>query len=278
MPFRDREWEDFQRDCSLFPAYTDYVFGVDTRPEVEDEPGLHPQIFQPYPPPPLPPTLPPRLHGLPPSAQYPPALNPASGATPSRRLRQPTTRPSPLKHESSVESSVASMISTPSPAPRVLSAPKSTPVSRPRRLLRPGELITDPLLVSLIDEQKRVGANAEVVRAWEIIRSEATPTTKTRWAAFLRDLSQRVAAIREEHRVRETARAKNGMQVEEQQRGVNGTKRNGVPGDLSRRGPGAGRQAVGSVWNNGTQVQHSPQSSEVLPGHMSRRTMSQFGV
>jgi hypothetical protein len=47
MPFRDKEWEDFQRDSDLFPAYTDYIFGIDTRVQVAQEPGLHPQIYPP---------------------------------------------------------------------------------------------------------------------------------------------------------------------------------------------------------------------------------------
>ncbi|KAF1849027.1 uncharacterized protein K460DRAFT_415467 [Cucurbitaria berberidis CBS 394.84] len=49
MPFRDGSWEDFQRDCALFPAYTDYIFGPDLRPEVTNEPGLHPMLFPPQP-------------------------------------------------------------------------------------------------------------------------------------------------------------------------------------------------------------------------------------
>jgi hypothetical protein len=47
MPFRDKDWEDFQRDCDFFPAYTDYIFGIDTRIQVAQEPGLHPQIYPP---------------------------------------------------------------------------------------------------------------------------------------------------------------------------------------------------------------------------------------
>ena len=53
MPFRDSAWEDLQRDYSIFPAYTDYLFGPDTRPHVADEPGLHPMIFPPVPPAPI---------------------------------------------------------------------------------------------------------------------------------------------------------------------------------------------------------------------------------
>jgi hypothetical protein len=45
MPFRDPEWEELQRDCDIFPAYTDYLYGPDTRLHVTQEPGLHPQIY-----------------------------------------------------------------------------------------------------------------------------------------------------------------------------------------------------------------------------------------
>ncbi|KAJ4404326.1 hypothetical protein N0V91_006020 [Didymella pomorum] len=81
MPFRDREWEDFLRDCEIFPAYTDFLFGVDMRAEVHNEPGLHPQIFDtqalPQPPPQsLPQPI--RLQGLPPPGQYPAAYDPGS--------------------------------------------------------------------------------------------------------------------------------------------------------------------------------------------------------
>jgi hypothetical protein len=84
MPFRDREWEDFQRDCDFFPAYTDYIFGVDTRPEVDDEPGLHPQIFDTqlqmqH----LPQVPPQRLYGLPPLVQYRAAYDPSRGGGPA---------------------------------------------------------------------------------------------------------------------------------------------------------------------------------------------------
>ncbi|KAH7383978.1 hypothetical protein BKA66DRAFT_570162 [Pyrenochaeta sp. MPI-SDFR-AT-0127] len=53
MPFRDLAWEDLQRDYDIFPAYTDYLYGPDTRPKVGDEPGLHPLIFSLYPPAPI---------------------------------------------------------------------------------------------------------------------------------------------------------------------------------------------------------------------------------
>ncbi|CAO2650217.1 Nn.00g015090.m01.CDS01 [Neocucurbitaria sp. VM-36] len=47
MPFRDEAWENLQRDCAIFPAYTDYLFGPDLRPEAIEEPGLHPLLFPP---------------------------------------------------------------------------------------------------------------------------------------------------------------------------------------------------------------------------------------
>jgi hypothetical protein len=34
-----------QRDCDIFPAYTDYVYGPDRRLIVAQEPGLHPAIY-----------------------------------------------------------------------------------------------------------------------------------------------------------------------------------------------------------------------------------------
>ncbi|KAF1837649.1 hypothetical protein BDW02DRAFT_595319 [Decorospora gaudefroyi] len=45
MPFRDLEWEDLQRDCDFFPAYTDYLYGPDRRLHVVQEPGLHPLLY-----------------------------------------------------------------------------------------------------------------------------------------------------------------------------------------------------------------------------------------
>lgn len=35
-----KDWEDLQRDCSLFPAYTDYLYGPETRPEVLERRSL----------------------------------------------------------------------------------------------------------------------------------------------------------------------------------------------------------------------------------------------
>ncbi|KAL1792488.1 hypothetical protein ACET3X_008995 [Alternaria dauci] len=45
MPFHDREWEELQRDCDIFPAYSDFIFGPDERLVVTQEPGLHPMIY-----------------------------------------------------------------------------------------------------------------------------------------------------------------------------------------------------------------------------------------
>ncbi|KAG9185589.1 hypothetical protein G6011_06920 [Alternaria panax] len=45
MPFRDREWEELQRDHDIFPAYSDFIFGPDERLVVTQEPGLHPMIY-----------------------------------------------------------------------------------------------------------------------------------------------------------------------------------------------------------------------------------------
>lgn len=133
MPFRDREWEDFQRDCDFFPAYTDYIFGVDTRPEVDDEPGLHPQILDTqlqmqH----LPQVPPQRLYGLPPPVLYHAAYDPSRGGGPALTsfssiygapanswlaLQRTSSKPM-LRQESSLES----MQPTPTPMPRQLPA------------------------------------------------------------------------------------------------------------------------------------------------------------
>ncbi|KAF3041387.1 hypothetical protein E8E12_009274 [Didymella heteroderae] len=124
MPFRDREWEDFQRDCDLFPAYSDYIFGPDTRPQVEDESNLHPQIFDSQL---LPQLRPQRLYGLPQPVQYPAAYDPVHGENQALTYGSSTygmpipQRTSMLRQKSSLES----MQPTPTPAPRQL--PASTP-------------------------------------------------------------------------------------------------------------------------------------------------------
>ncbi|USP78863.1 hypothetical protein yc1106_06137 [Curvularia clavata] len=45
MPFHDEKWEELQRDCDIFPAYSDYLYGPDRRLVVTQEPGLHPSIY-----------------------------------------------------------------------------------------------------------------------------------------------------------------------------------------------------------------------------------------
>lgn len=172
MPFRDREWEDFLRDCDFFPAYTDYIFGVDMRPQVDDEPGLHPQMFdtrslsqslpqpllqqplsQPLQQQPLSQLAPQRLFVLPPPVQYPAAYDPTRSeshalTSSSSTYGSPTygaltysvpnhsmpalQRTSMLRQESSLES----MQPTPTPAPRQL--PTSAPLSHPYTQAIPG--------------------------------------------------------------------------------------------------------------------------------------------
>ncbi|EUC44826.1 hypothetical protein COCMIDRAFT_97129 [Bipolaris oryzae ATCC 44560] len=45
MPFHDENWEEWQRDCDTFPAYSDYLLGPDLRLVVTQEPGLHPVLY-----------------------------------------------------------------------------------------------------------------------------------------------------------------------------------------------------------------------------------------
>jgi hypothetical protein len=193
MPFRDREWEDFQRDCDFFPAYTDYIFGVDTRAEAEDEPGLHPQIFEldiwppaptvlpPTPPAPTPPLPAKRLYGLPQSGQYTRVSTPIP--QPHRR-RSSARTPSLLKRESSVET----YLRTPCPAPRNLPVlrdirtpllrpgelplirPGELPLPRPREmpLLRPGDLTLDTSL-SFLSPYELATTDGNVTRAWSLL-------------------------------------------------------------------------------------------------------------
>jgi hypothetical protein len=84
MPFRDKEWEDSQRDIAPFPAYTDYIFGVDTRAQVAQEPGLHPQIY--------PPSVP-DGHAV--AAATPPSAQHHNVRTPDTSNSQTLYRPSP---------------------------------------------------------------------------------------------------------------------------------------------------------------------------------------
>jgi hypothetical protein len=85
MPFSDKEWEDSQRDSATFPAYTDYIFGIDTRAQVAQEPGLHPQIY--------PPSVP---DGYAVAAATPPSAQHHNVSTPDTTNSQRTLyRPSP---------------------------------------------------------------------------------------------------------------------------------------------------------------------------------------
>ncbi|KZM18874.1 uncharacterized protein EKO05_0010404 [Ascochyta rabiei] len=212
MPFRDQDWEDFQRDCDFFPAYTDYVYGLDTRPGVTDEPGLHPQIYGP------PQPRPQRLYGLPQSTQYFAAYDPVRDAdraspdtmqspkstetkppivaavspTVTRALLQmfPMQQPtSLLRHESSLESPLP----TPTPAPRTLPTPDP-----PIPLLRPGELIANPAYSS-IPQQERIAANKSIIQAWSIIKSDAIAVQKASATNYIQKVSRLAANKRQEY-------------------------------------------------------------------------------
>ena len=183
MPFRDLNWEDFQRDCGFFPAYTDYVFGVDTRPEAADEPGLHPQI---YGPPPLPPQ---RLYGLPPPVQYPAGYDSVRDATQTRLYTTSIPRPASMLRQ---ESSMESLLPTPCPAPRALPTP-----GPPMALLRPGELATDSSF-AFIPQQERMATNKNIIQAWSIVNSDAIPAQKAKAMGYLKNISRMVATKREE--------------------------------------------------------------------------------
>jgi hypothetical protein len=84
MPFSDKEWEDSQRDSATFPAYTDYIFGIDTRAQVAQEPGLHPQIY--------PPSIP---DGYAVAAATPPSAQYHNVSTPDTSSSQTLYRPPP---------------------------------------------------------------------------------------------------------------------------------------------------------------------------------------
>ncbi|RAR13796.1 hypothetical protein DDE83_002833 [Stemphylium lycopersici] len=53
MPFYQKHWEELKRDCDIFPAYSDYLYGPDDRLVVTQEPGLHPLVYPAHPPPPV---------------------------------------------------------------------------------------------------------------------------------------------------------------------------------------------------------------------------------
>ena len=199
MPIRDREWEDFQRDCDFFPAYTDYIFGVDTRPEVTDEPGLHPQIYDP---PPLSP--PQRLYGLPLAAEYPVAHDVVCSTAQARTYAMSVPqRTSLLKHEPSTDS----LLSTPTPVPRALPAP-----GPPTPLLRPGELLADAIY-DFIPKQERVSVNRNIAQAWSIINSDAIPVQKAKAMGYIKSMSRNSAIEREKYFARNDGPV--GIQEEE---------------------------------------------------------------
>lgn len=167
MPFRDREWEDFQRDCDLFPAYTDYLFGVDTRPHVANEPGLHPQIYD------RPPRQ--RLLGLP--------------------LVRPVIHNEALARPHILPRAAPSLSpATPTPAPR------TAPV-----LLRPGQLTNDQRYTCILLAD-RVEADRKVTHLWSIINSAALPTAKAKATGYLKDMSRMAAAKKQEYEEKEAAR------------------------------------------------------------------------
>lgn len=204
MPFRDRDWEDFQRDCNFFPAYTDYIFGIDTRPEVDEEPGLHPQIFDPQP---MPQLAPQRLYGLPQPVQYPVAYDPVRDATQPHLQTMPTLqRASMLRQEPSMES----LQPTPCPAPRVL--PGAGPQEK---LLRPNELATDPAY-SFIPQQERMMANKNIIQAWSILHSDAIPPQKAKAMGYIKNMSRSVAAKRQEWEALQAARLQAETMAEEE--------------------------------------------------------------
>ncbi|KAJ8116154.1 hypothetical protein OPT61_g2363 [Boeremia exigua] len=191
MPFRDRDWEDFQRDCDFFPAYTDYLFGVDTRPQVADEPGLHPQILSPSP------SRPQRLQGLPPPVQYPVTFDPARDSAQIRPYNTPTPRPrSLLRHESSSKP----ILPTPCPAPRV--SPSTGP---PTPLLQANDLISDPQYSS-VPFNERVATNLRITQAWSILSSDADRVQKVKAMEYLQKVSHVAAAKRQKYHAREAAR------------------------------------------------------------------------
>lgn len=197
MPFREPDWEDFQRDCDFFPAFTDYIYGVDTRPQVADEPGLHPQIYDSQPQPPQ------RLYGLPPLEQYPLAYDPVRDSTQRHPFNTPRRQSMSLLRK---VSSLESMQPTPCPAPRVLPT-----AGVQMSLLRPNELITDSQY-SYIPQQDRINTNIRICQAWTTMHGDAVPADKTKAMGYLKNVSRVAAAKRQEYQVYETAKLGANMQ------------------------------------------------------------------
>lgn len=195
MPFHDRDWEDFQRDCTTFPAYTDYIFGVDTRPEAAEQLGLHPQIYVAPPPPPPPLSPPQRLYTLPQPARYPAAYDSVRDAPQTRAVNKRTPKATFIKRESSL----SSMAPSPCPPPRALPAPAQSLIS----LLRPGELRNDPSY-AFIPQTERLTIDKNLTQAWTIVRSDAISMQKMEASEYITGISRAAAIKRNEHRIQET--------------------------------------------------------------------------
>lgn len=252
MPFRDREWEDFQRDCDFFPAYTDYIFGLDTRPGVEDEPGLHPQLDDRLRRPPR------RIYGLPqtaPQLVYNPArdanraslyaTSPRESASMmlqeaavspavTRELAQMFSNPPPASLPGR-DSTVASLQSTPTPSTRTLPNPPIT-------LLRPGALLTDPQH-SFLPQQDRIIANQTIIHAWNIVNSAAAPAQKAKAAGYLDSVSRMTLAKRREYEHRASspvAPQADAVQEEQEELGTNADYAMNSPHTSTRASRGYG--------------------------------------
>ncbi|KAJ4336715.1 hypothetical protein N0V95_008553 [Ascochyta clinopodiicola] len=116
----------------------------------------------------------------------------AVSPTVTRALLQmfPAQQPTPLlKHESSLES----LLPTPTPAPRTLPTPDP-----PIALLRPDELITNPTYSSM-RRHELVAANKSVNQAWNVINSDATSAQKASATTYIQNVSRLAAKKRQEY-------------------------------------------------------------------------------
>jgi hypothetical protein len=221
MPFRDKDWEDFQRDCDFFPAYTDYIFGTDARPEVADEPGLHPQIYDP-------PRLPPqRIYGLPSQSPYCAIYDTVRNANyvapyavssprPIETMAQRGTTVSPAVtrelFQTLPDNLSTSLSRRESSLEYLLPAPALPVSTTSATLLRPGELGTDPQY-SFIPPQERSVANDGIISAWNIINSDAIPHQKAKATDYIKNMSRVAFTKRQEYQEHEFA----GLQAQGQQ-------------------------------------------------------------
>ncbi|KAF1931334.1 uncharacterized protein M421DRAFT_2833 [Didymella exigua CBS 183.55] len=208
MPFRDRDWENYLRECECFPAYTDYIFGVDTRPEVDDEPGSDSQLLPQF----LPQPLPQRLYDLPLSAQNPIAYNSARDSPRSRLSTMPNLQHASMPRQ---ESSFESRPPTPCPAPHDLPTAGSQ-----EKLLRPSELIADPAY-SFISQQRRMEVNNMIIDAWNMVHSDAIPSQKAQAMDFIKDMSRGAAVKLKEHAALHESRLQAEVRAEEQAEAYN---------------------------------------------------------